>query len=58
MVDLTAGQSYGWAGNDSALTANSIYIWNPATAPVNIAFVQPQTSAAACSRRAARTTHS
>ena len=43
LVNLTRGQSYGWAGNDSALTANSLYVWNPATAPVNIAFVQPQT---------------
>ena len=43
MVNLTRGQSYGWNGNDTTLNANSIYVWNPATAPVNIAFIQPQT---------------
>ncbi len=39
MVDLTAGQSYGWAGNDSTHIQFSKFIWNPATAPVNIDFV-------------------
>ena len=43
MVPIARGQSYGWNGNDSTLVANSTYVWNPATAPVNIAFVQPQT---------------
>jgi hypothetical protein len=43
MVAIARGQSYGWAGNDTALTANSIYNWNPSTGPVNMAFVQPQT---------------
>jgi glucose/arabinose dehydrogenase len=39
MVDLTAGTSYGWAGNDSALSQFSKFVWNPSTAPVNIDFV-------------------
>ncbi len=39
MVDLTSGASYGWNGNDSTLVANSKFIWSPATAPVNIGFV-------------------
>jgi Glucose / Sorbosone dehydrogenase/PA14 domain/Fibronectin type III domain len=39
MVDLTPGASYGWSGNDSALNTFSKYVWNPSTAPVNIAFV-------------------
>ncbi len=39
LVDLTAGASYGWSGNDSALNTFSKYVWNPSTAPVNIAFV-------------------
>jgi len=43
MVRIASGQSYGWNGNDSTLQANSIYVWDPAQAPVNIAFVQPQT---------------
>ncbi|HTM54138.1 MAG TPA: PQQ-dependent sugar dehydrogenase [Pirellulales bacterium] len=43
LAALTAGQSYGWAGDDSAITTYSLYNWNPAVAPVNIAFVQSQT---------------
>jgi glucose/arabinose dehydrogenase len=43
MVRIASGQSYGWDGNDSTLAANSIYVWNPAQAPVNIAFIQNQT---------------
>ena len=39
MVDLVAGQSYGWAGNDSTHVQFSKYIWNPGVAPVNIDFV-------------------
>jgi glucose/arabinose dehydrogenase len=40
MVDLVPGQSYGWAGSDSALTQFSKFIWNPSTAPVNIDFIE------------------
>lgn len=39
MVDLVSGTSYGWNGNDSTLVANSKFVWNPSTAPVNIDFV-------------------
>lgn len=39
MVDLTSGASYGWAGNDATHVQFSKFIWNPATAPVNIDFV-------------------
>lgn len=39
MVDLTSGGNYGWNGNDSTLNANSKFVWNPSTAPVNMAFV-------------------
>jgi glucose/arabinose dehydrogenase len=39
LVDLTSGGNYGWSGNDSALVTFSKYIWNPSTAPVNIAFI-------------------
>ncbi len=39
MVDLTSGGNYGWNGNDSTLDANSKFVWNPSTAPVNMAFV-------------------
>lgn len=40
LVDLTSGQSYGWAGNDSALVAFSKHIWDPATVPMAIDFVE------------------
>lgn len=40
MVDLVSGQSYGWAGNDATHVQFSKFIWNPATAPVNIDFVE------------------
>jgi hypothetical protein len=43
MVPIAGGQSYGWNGSDSTLVANSTYVWNPATAPVNAVFVQQQT---------------
>lgn len=43
LVNLASGQSYGWNGDDGAIVANALYNWNPATAPVNIAFVQPTT---------------
>ncbi|MBC8107555.1 MAG: PQQ-dependent sugar dehydrogenase, partial [Anaerolineae bacterium] len=39
MSDLVSGQSYGWAGNDSTHVQFSKYIWDPATAPVNMDFV-------------------
>jgi glucose/arabinose dehydrogenase len=44
MVALAHGQGYGWNGSDTTLAANSMYVWNPATAPVNMAFVEPQAS--------------
>jgi len=40
MVSLVSGASYGWAGNDTALNMLSLYVWNPAVAPVNIDFIQ------------------
>ncbi|HEY6563707.1 MAG TPA: PQQ-dependent sugar dehydrogenase [Pirellulaceae bacterium] len=39
MVDLTAGTSYGWSGSDTAISTFSKYVWNPATAPVNMSFI-------------------
>lgn len=35
-----AGGSYGWSGSDTAIAMFSLYNWNPAVAPVNIAFVE------------------
>ncbi len=39
------GVSYGWNGSNQSMTVNAIYNWSPATAPVNLAFVQPETFA-------------
>jgi len=38
-----AGQDLGWRGTDQNFRDNSIYLWEPATAPVNMTFVQPST---------------
>ena len=37
------GVSYGWNGSNASMMINAIYNWSPATAPVNIAFIQPGT---------------
>ncbi len=40
---VLAGTSYGWNGTHESMTMNAIYNWTPTHAPVNIAFVEPQT---------------
>ncbi|MDX1962067.1 MAG: PA14 domain-containing protein [Pirellulales bacterium] len=42
-AQANAGVSYGWNGSDASMTINAKYNWSPATAPVNITFVQPST---------------
>ena len=42
---ITRGTNYGWNGSDASMSINAIYTWNPAHAPVNITFVQPETYA-------------
>ncbi|MEZ4702970.1 MAG: PQQ-dependent sugar dehydrogenase [Rhodothermales bacterium] len=42
---IEAGQSYGWNGNDQTLTTGALYNWTPPHAPVNIAFIEPETYA-------------
>lgn len=42
-AQVVAGRDFGWSGGDSAMFLFAIYNWNPAHAPVNIAFVQPET---------------
>ncbi|WP_197526162.1 PQQ-dependent sugar dehydrogenase [Botrimarina colliarenosi] len=37
------GVNYGWNGSDASMQINAIYNWSPATAPVNLTFVQPET---------------
>ena len=36
------GVSYGWDGTAQSMTTNAAYNWVPTHAPVNIAFVQPE----------------
>lgn len=43
LAQVNRGVNYGWAGTDASMTINAIYNWNPAHAPVNIAFVQAAT---------------
>jgi len=38
---IVAGRNYLWDGSDQSMDNYAIYVWNPAAAPVNIAFIQP-----------------
>jgi glucose/arabinose dehydrogenase len=42
-AQVNEGVNYGWNGSDASMFVNAIYNWNPAHAPVNIAFTQPET---------------
>lgn len=42
---ILRGVNYGWNNTNQSMTINAIYNWNPAVAPVNITFVQPETFA-------------
>lgn len=37
------GASYGWNGSDDSMHTRAAYVWNPAVAPVNLAWTQPGT---------------
>lgn len=37
-----AGESFGWSGEEEDMFINAIYNWDPACAPVNIEFIQPE----------------
>ncbi len=39
-AQMVAGRNYLWDGSDQSMTTFALYSWNPATAPVNIAFIQ------------------
>jgi glucose/arabinose dehydrogenase len=43
MARIDPGVSYGYNGSDASMLTNALYNWDPAHAPVNIAFVQSQT---------------
>lgn len=42
LLKVVRGSNNGWNGTDASMLINAIYNWNPAHAPVNIAFIQPQ----------------
>jgi glucose/arabinose dehydrogenase len=41
LARVVKGRNYGWEGLDSDMTTHATYNWYPATAPVNIEFVEP-----------------
>jgi glucose/arabinose dehydrogenase len=43
LVRVVAGEGYGWDGTNASMTTAALYNWDPAHAPVNIAFIQRQT---------------
>jgi hypothetical protein len=43
LARIDRGASYGWNGSDISMTVGAIYNWNPAHAPVNLAFIQKST---------------
>jgi glucose/arabinose dehydrogenase len=43
LARIDAGTSYGFDGTDASMQTNALFNWDPAHAPVNIAFVQQQT---------------
>jgi glucose/arabinose dehydrogenase len=43
LARIDPGVNYGYDGTDASMLTNALYNWDPAHAPVNIAFVQPQT---------------
>ncbi len=40
---VVRGRNYLWDGSDASMSNYAIYNWSPATAPVNIAFIQSST---------------
>jgi glucose/arabinose dehydrogenase len=43
LARIDPGVNYGYDGSDASMLTNALYNWDPAHAPVNIAFVQSQT---------------
>jgi glucose/arabinose dehydrogenase len=43
LTRLVSGRNYLWNGSDASMMNFAIHTWAPATGPVNIAFIQPET---------------
>jgi glucose/arabinose dehydrogenase len=41
---VVSGVNYGWDGTDASMLNSALYNWDPSHAPVNVAFVEPQTA--------------
>lgn len=44
LAKVTAGTNFGWDGSNASMEILALYNWDPPHAPVNIAFVEPQTA--------------
>ena len=42
LAKVVRGVDYMWDGTNESMHQHAAYVWNPGTAPVNIAFVEPQ----------------
>ena len=51
---VPAGRNFGWNGDDATMRNFALCNWEPANAPVNIAFVQPETFSSAAAIRSGR----
>lgn len=40
---VVAGRDYGWDGTNASMRTHALYTWQPAVAPVQVAFVQRET---------------
>jgi glucose/arabinose dehydrogenase len=43
-ADVVAGRNFGWNGSDASMYTHALYNWSPPHAPVNVAFVEPETA--------------
>jgi glucose/arabinose dehydrogenase len=43
LAQINRGVNYGYNGSNASMMINAIYNWNPSHAPVNMAFIQPET---------------
>ena len=41
MTEIERGASYGWNGSNESMSIKALYNWNPASAPVAMAFIEP-----------------
>lgn len=42
-AQVVPGRNFGWNGSEASMFTHAIHNWQPAAAPVNLAFVEPET---------------